>query len=552
MSSHNDISTIDSDCLYLLKKGPNAYLEDFPYTFKNSISNIEHILSLCEFSSFLIQKSDISYLQWYERKKNFLDFSDPVIRGLILFCHAYTCYHLEKDYYAYFYSLLASSFFRKHELWIWYLYLKKLDFLVAQRNGYEKLFLHKLVSKLGEIPLPEQIPFIRLYLYFFRKYQIDYFLIHSLKILQIQPEILNEKVVRNALLKSFIEGRIPSEVVQEYQSLLLPLYQKGRKLRQILKKKFPDYNFNYAYHNSLEQESEIADYAYFNFHVNKIIQQKCYNSYRHPNKRKWLEGVFKMEEQKKSYEAHFARLKSEIEQTRSFLRSFTSWYLPDTHYVTATGSIFYAEEEIGGDFLSAEEFSDEDFLLFIGDTTGKGLYAALIVATIKAFLKTRAQELNPLSILGELSFLIQNLHIEGLYMASAILKIQQNQVHLYGAGLPSALLYRANSHTIEKIDLSGLWLGTPFMIPKPYSIHQISLRKDDVLMIFTDGILSYDPASGFQIVENIFSDIIKVYHSKPIREINNIIGDQIADYLKKKHKGKRKDDFTYVLIKGLK
>lgn len=540
----NDISSLDTSLLAILKKGPSVSFEAIPTHI--DIDNREDIFALWEFAHTLIHKKDLFYLNWYQQKKNGIDLSDPILTSLLLFCHAHICYYLEKDHYAYFYSALAKPFFKKYELWKWFLYLKKLDFLIAERNGFPHLFLKKLRPVLDRIPLSELSPFLNLFLYFFCKYNDSYYLSIALRILQADPKRLKKKKVQYCLLKSFLEEKIPEAIVNEFAHILYPIYKFYEAHLLPTRPSLIEKKLIHMNSPSIQHESEYTHFVHFQMNLNKIIERKTILLYRNPKRKKWIDGLLKMEEQKRMYETHLSHLKKEIEQAKRFVKSFTSWYLPDTPYVRVGGFIFYAQE-IGGDFISCEEFDEDEFLLFIGDTTGQGLYAALIVAMAKAFLKTKARDLSPIAILGELSDLIQNLQIEGLYMACALVKVKKNQVSLYGAGLPSALVYRAQSHTLEKYSLSGLWLGIPLMVPQPYSFSHITLNRNDVLMIYTDGILSYLPDQGHQIIEEHFQSTMKAHFAASVFEINNALSQKLSPYTSKKRVG----DFSYVLIKGI-
>ena len=72
------------------------------------------------------------------------------------------------------------------------------------------------------------------------------------------------------------------------------------------------------------------------------------------------------------------------------------------------------------------------------------LNAGLVVSAVKSLFKTSAPDANNLETLERISQGIKSMNLKRLYMAMTLATLNGNKLTLAGAGMPPALIYRAD------------------------------------------------------------------------------------------------------------
>jgi serine phosphatase RsbU (regulator of sigma subunit) len=70
-------------------------------------------------------------------------------------------------------------------------------------------------------------------------------------------------------------------------------------------------------------------------------------------------------------------------------------------------------------------------------------------------------------------------------MAMTILKIKGNTMQISSAGMPSTLVYRADTKIVEELSIRAMPLGS--VAKFPYQQQEISLSSGDTIVILSDG-----------------------------------------------------------------
>ncbi|MEM9290072.1 MAG: two-component regulator propeller domain-containing protein [Acidobacteriota bacterium] len=167
------------------------------------------------------------------------------------------------------------------------------------------------------------------------------------------------------------------------------------------------------------------------------------------------------------------------------------------HMTTAT--------EVGGDYYDFFT-SDEELWVAVGDATGHGISAGMMVSMTKIALRSLPSGA-PETILDELGRVLRELHPSGLRMALALAQLESSgAVRLAFAAMPPALIYRAHSGQVEEILRPALPLGG--RLPGQHSSATVQLAPQDVLVLFSDGLPerrdSADDPLGYPSVQECF------------------------------------------------
>jgi serine phosphatase RsbU (regulator of sigma subunit) len=144
---------------------------------------------------------------------------------------------------------------------------------------------------------------------------------------------------------------------------------------------------------------------------------------------------------------------------------------------------------VAGDLYDIAIIQGKLIGVFIGDVSGKGVPASLIMAqTISLFRVFANQFAKPSEVLGrlnkELYGKFEGRFVTCLYM---IIDPNENKVQVSSAGHAPVLLYRKDNNTVSEVELSaGMPLGV--MDEIAYDDVSFDLGKNDKVMVFTDGL----------------------------------------------------------------
>jgi len=159
--------------------------------------------------------------------------------------------------------------------------------------------------------------------------------------------------------------------------------------------------------------------------------------------------------------------------------------------------VFYISRlELGGDYYHCFPLPDERYLFVIADVMGKGAGAALLTASLHAYLSTMTGQGTSLADL--ITALNDHIHkqCEGQMFVTLFALIVDRRQDLYeycSAGHPDTILLRADG-TANYLKEGGPILG---ILPgTPYSAVQIPSAAGDLWLGYTDGLSEIEDAAG--------------------------------------------------------
>ena len=142
--------------------------------------------------------------------------------------------------------------------------------------------------------------------------------------------------------------------------------------------------------------------------------------------------------------------------------------------------------EVGGDYYDYNLTEDGQLTIAVGDATGHGMNAGLVVSAAKSLFKTSAPEAENLEALERISQGIKSMNLKRLYMAMTLATFNGNRLTLAAAGMPPALIYRAEENLVEEILLEGMPLGG--FIGAERQEASSDLQSGDTVLLMSDGL----------------------------------------------------------------
>ena len=210
------------------------------------------------------------------------------------------------------------------------------------------------------------------------------------------------------------------------------------------------------------------------------------------------------------------RLKQDIQRAYEIQRSM----LPQEDLLHAgmqfTGYCRPAEN-VGGDYYDYFALPDGRVGLLIGDVTGHGFNASLIMAMARSCRSTQTRidpDVTP--VMDALNRIVQTTGPDWLFMTACYLVIDPDaRRYAYAnAGHHFPLHYRADTRTAEPLEstgpLLGIDAGTTFeAVERPWS-------PGDALVLFSDGIVEAENATEEVFGENRLRDVVETHgHRTP-------------------------------------
>lgn len=209
-------------------------------------------------------------------------------------------------------------------------------------------------------------------------------------------------------------------------------------------------------------------------------------------------------------------------------------------------------DEIGGDYfdyLPGQNCPDEHLGIVVGDVTGHGVDAALLMTTARAFLRMRAAQCgDPSQIITEMNrHLALDVLNTGRFMTLFYLSIEpaQRQLFWVRAGHSPAVIYDPTWKEFSELKGDGLALGVDETFVYQHYL-KTGLAAGQVIVIGTDGIWEACDRDGKMYGQDRFRDIIRRNAHWPANAILEAVYDDVNRFTLGR---KRQDDMTLVVVK---
>ncbi|HSP39681.1 MAG TPA: SpoIIE family protein phosphatase [Frankiaceae bacterium] len=146
-------------------------------------------------------------------------------------------------------------------------------------------------------------------------------------------------------------------------------------------------------------------------------------------------------------------------------------------------------DEVGGDFYDFFPIAAGDWIVVLGDVSGKGVEAAIVTSLARHTIREAAVRLvDPSEVLRELSDVLLG-HETGRFCTAVLLRLRMQDggcsVSVSSGGHPLPLLVRANGD-IAEVGASGSLLGAIRAVELRNGT--VSLAAGDAIVLYTDGV----------------------------------------------------------------
>jgi phosphoserine phosphatase RsbU/P len=241
------------------------------------------------------------------------------------------------------------------------------------------------------------------------------------------------------------------------------------------------------------------------------------------------------------------RLDEEVMIGQRIQRSFLPSRNPEVRLFDIAGAN-YSSERVGGDYYDFIRIAEEQLGIVIGDVSGKGIAAALIMAAFRASLLAEIRNNYAMrTTMSKVNRLLWE-SIEADRFVTAVfgvLDTAARRLTYVNAGHNPALLYRAATGQFDTLESTGPLLGT--FETATFKERVVEIRPGDVLVMYTDGVTEAMSTSNELFGEERLRQEIVQRKDDPAAKIVRGIYEAVQAY----QAGEQEDDVTIVVVRGL-
>jgi sigma-B regulation protein RsbU (phosphoserine phosphatase) len=239
------------------------------------------------------------------------------------------------------------------------------------------------------------------------------------------------------------------------------------------------------------------------------------------------------------------KMEEELDLAREIQRNLLPQKIPAYNNFDIA-AVNVSSKQVGGDYYDIIELDDNDCVIAIADVSGKGVPASLLMANMQAFLQVICRQNVPLDIAtGLINDLISKNTADGKFITFfwGVLNNIDKSFEYVNAGHNPPLLIRDGK--IIKLEIGGMILGVMKTL-MPYRSEKIQLMKDDVLVMFTDGISEAMNKKSEEFSDEALEKLSLEMASASAETILKEIQSEVQRFTDGAHQS---DDITLVVLK---
>lgn len=216
---------------------------------------------------------------------------------------------------------------------------------------------------------------------------------------------------------------------------------------------------------------------------------------------------------------------------------------------------YSAAQKVGGDFFDLFVLSETKLGVAVGDVSGKGVAASLLMAICRTNLRQIAPRFeSPARVLVELNHVLSEDIQQGLYvtMVFAIVDTECNEVTFARAGHELPFFARTDRETGrfrgEFVGSDGMAIGMveEELFAEIIEDRRESLSRGESLVLYTDGITEMPNDAGKEFSGARLADALRASHMRGAKGIGDEVLASVARFA---GGATQRDDYTLVTIR---
>lgn len=239
------------------------------------------------------------------------------------------------------------------------------------------------------------------------------------------------------------------------------------------------------------------------------------------------------------------RMERELELATEIQQRFQPSAPPQMESYEFQG-ISFACYEIGGDYYDFIPRHNGNMLVALGDVSGKGTAAALLMSSLHAAIHAQTVARSELSeMVSAVNEYLANNTPSNRFITFFVGELDPatGMLKYINAGHNPPLVGRADG-TVEELDSGGFPLG--IMPNAEFELGQITLSQGEVLIVFSDGVSEAENNLGEEFGVERLSQVVRTNLSRSAAGLRDKIESSLSDFT---GTAPANDDITLVIVK---
>lgn len=193
---------------------------------------------------------------------------------------------------------------------------------------------------------------------------------------------------------------------------------------------------------------------------------------------------------------------------------------------------FRPAKSVGGDYYDFLELRDGLFSFTLGDVSGKGMPAAVLMASIQTLLRSHLlrQPLPLSTLVTEVSYALYRSSSADRFstLFCGVFDPERKTLTYVNAGHPPPIIFRAKDRKIERPGGSGIPIG---MLPSArYQEYRVNVYPGDLILCTSDGVSEVMNASGDMWEEAEVEDVVLRQENVTAAGIIRALVERVEEY----------------------
>ena len=246
------------------------------------------------------------------------------------------------------------------------------------------------------------------------------------------------------------------------------------------------------------------------------------------------------------------RLQKEMQVAQEIQHALLPRRFPDIEgYDIST--VYRAAKDVGGDYFDFVQIDENILGIIVADVSGKGVPGSLVMTMIRTALRLEARgNYSPTDILSRVNLFVTDDVKRGMFITIFFITLDsaRRTISYASAGHNPMILYRKDPDSCYFLNTRGMPLG--IALPEGVSFEEslefdrLQLKKDDMLIVYTDGITEAMNKLGEQFGNERLVEFIKANSELAPEEFTKKLDAELARFT---GGAPQNDDITLVVIK---
>jgi anti-anti-sigma factor len=246
------------------------------------------------------------------------------------------------------------------------------------------------------------------------------------------------------------------------------------------------------------------------------------------------------------------RMQKEMQVAQEIQHSLLPGKVPDiSGYDIA--SLYRAAKEVGGDYYDFVAVDEDTLGVVVADVSGKGVPGSLVMTMIRTALRMEARgNHSAAEVMARMNDFVTEDMKKGMFVTIfyVILDSKNRIISYASAGHNPMILFRAETNETFFLNPRGFPVGISLpdesLFRRSIDVEKVKLKKDDMLVIYTDGVTEAMNDSREQYGEDRLLALIKTCGKKSPDEFIDLLNEDIREFT---GGYPQNDDITVVAVK---